>query len=83
MDKYVLEYVLLPCDKYVVQAKVVGLKHGRDSNPLCMRHSNPILDTWKYQVEFLDNSNATYSANVIAKNIYSFCRRSPITREMG
>jgi hypothetical protein len=71
MDKYISASVLLPRGKDVVRAKVVGRMHGRDGNPLGMRHSNPILDTREYQVEFPDVSTATYAANVIAENLYS------------
>ena len=49
----------------------VGQMHGRDDNPLGMRHSNPVLDTRDYQVEFPDGSTATYAANAIAENLYS------------
>jgi hypothetical protein len=71
MDKYISASVLLPRGDDVVRAKVVGRKHGRDGNPLGMRHSNPILDTREYQLEFPDGSTATYAANVIAENLYS------------
>ena len=71
MDEYISASVLLPRGEDVVRAKVVGRMHGRDGNPLGMRHSNPILDTREYQVEFPDGSTATYAANVIAENLYS------------
>jgi hypothetical protein len=68
MDEYISASVLLPRGEDVVRAKVVGWTHGRDSNPLGVRHSNPILDTREYQVEFPDGSTETYTANVIAEN---------------
>jgi hypothetical protein len=71
MDKYISASVLLPRGEDVVRAKVVGGMHGRDGNSLGMRHSNPILDTREYQVEFPDGSTAAYAANVIAENLYS------------
>jgi hypothetical protein len=70
MDEYISASVLLPRGEDVVRAKVVGQMHGRDGNPLGMRHSNPILDTREYQVEFPDGSTVTYAANVIADNLY-------------
>ncbi|KAI2491884.1 Reverse transcriptase (RNA-dependent DNA polymerase) [Fragilaria crotonensis] len=92
MDEYISASVLLPRGEDVVRAKVIGRMHGRDGNPLGMRHSNPILDTREYQVEFPDGSTATYAANVIAENLYSqvddegrhfaICKRSPTTRKM-
>jgi hypothetical protein len=45
--------------------------YGKDGNPLGMRHSNPILDTREYRVEFPDGSTATCAANVIDKNLCS------------
>ena len=71
MDEYISASVLLPRGEDVVRAKVVGRTHGRDGNPLGVRHSNPILDTQEYQVEFPDGSTATHTANVIAENLYS------------
>jgi hypothetical protein len=71
MSEYISASELLPRSEDVVRAKVVGQMHGRDGNPLGMRHSNPILDTRKFQVEFPDGSTVTYAANVIAKSLYS------------
>ncbi len=51
---------------------VVGRKHGTEGNPIGMRHSNPNLNTWEYQVKFSDALTATaYAANVIAEDLYS------------
>jgi hypothetical protein len=36
-------------------------------------HSNPILDTRSYQVEFPDGELAAYSANLIAESMYAQC----------
>jgi len=88
MDEYISASVLLPRGEDVVRAKVVGRTHGRDGNPLGVRHSNPILDTREYQVEFPDGSTATYTANVIAVKstrkvaTLPFCKRSPTIRGM-
>ena len=71
MDEYIAASVLLPRGEDVVRAKVVGRKHGRDGNPVGVRHTNPVLDTREYQVEFPDGSTATYAANVIAENLYA------------
>jgi hypothetical protein len=71
MDEYISASVLLPHGEDVVQAKVIGRMYGRDSNPLGTQHSNPILDTREYQVEFQDGSTATYAANVVVENLYS------------
>jgi hypothetical protein len=36
-----------------------------------MRNQNPLLDTREYEVEFPDGTMDTYSANIIAENLYS------------
>ena len=42
-----------------------------DGNPVGKRATNPVLDTRQYEVEFQDGSVETYTANLIAENIYS------------
>jgi hypothetical protein len=65
MDEYITASVLLPRGEYVVQAKVVGRK-GTVTHWTCgVKHSNPILDTRDYQVEFPDGLTATYATNLI------------------
>ena len=36
-------------------------------------HSNPILDTRVWDVEFPDGTEKEFSANIIAQNMYSQC----------
>jgi len=36
-------------------------------------HSNPILDTWTYQVEFPDGQLHEYTATLIAENMFFMC----------
>ena len=36
-------------------------------------HTNPILDTRTYEVEFPDGETAEYTANVIAENMWAQC----------
>jgi hypothetical protein len=42
-----------------------------DGKPLGRRNPNPLLDTREYEVEFPDGTMDTYSANIIAENLYS------------
>ena len=42
-----------------------------DGNPLGVASNNPITDTRLYDIEFLDGSPETISANVIAENLLS------------
>jgi hypothetical protein len=46
-------------------------KQDDNGNPVGIRHSNPILDTREYEVEFPDGSVDVLTANTIAKVMYS------------
>ena len=71
LDKYISTKVLLPQGGEMLRAKVIGRKRGPNGEPIGHAHSNPILDTREYEVEFPDGSTDTYTANLIAENIYS------------
>ena len=70
-DGYLTASVLLPRGGEVLQAQVVGRKRDANGNPVGRAHSNPILDTREYEVEFSDGSRDVYTANLIAENMYS------------
>ena len=57
----------------MITGKVKNRKRDSDGKPLGREHSNPILDTRKYEVEFPGGELAEYSANIIAKNMWSQC----------
>jgi hypothetical protein len=57
----------------MIKGSVIKRAKGEDGNPIGRRHTNPILDTREYEVQFQDGSTTEYSANVIAENIYSQC----------
>jgi hypothetical protein len=71
MDTYITELVMLPCGDDMKVGKVI--KRSVDYNAIRKgkAHSNPILDSRKYLVEFGDGEVLEYSANVIAKNLYA------------
>ena len=71
-DQYVGAEVQLSHGNNVVTGVV---KRRKTSNGVVAgkAHSNPILDTRTYDVEFPDGSHAEYSANIIAQNMYSQC----------
>jgi hypothetical protein len=71
LDNYLLTKVLLPRGDGKFKGTVVGRKKGNDGNPIGLANSNPILDTREYEVEFPDGSLDTYTANVIAENLYA------------
>jgi hypothetical protein len=54
-----------------VRAKVTTRKQDADGNPIGKSHSNPILDSRLYEVEFPDGSTDLFTANTIAESMYS------------
>lgn len=67
-DNLISAEVLLPD---ILSANVISREHDLDDILIGARHPNPILDTCIYNVEFPDGHVESYSANIIAKNIYS------------
>ena len=53
------------------EAIVKKRKLTTDGALIGTKHSNPLLDTREYQVEFPDGTTAEYASNVIAENLYS------------
>jgi hypothetical protein len=43
----------------------------QDGLPVGQPHSNPLLETWEYKVEFPDGSVDALQANIIAENMFS------------
>lgn len=71
-DEYLTAEVLLPnMGEEMAKAKLVGRKRDADGNPIGLRNANPLLDTRQYEVEFADGATNVFTANLIAKNIYS------------
>lgn len=70
-DGYLTASVMLPRGGEVLQAQVVARKRDSNGNPIGKAHSNPILDTREYEVEFEDGAREFYSANLIAECMYS------------
>ena len=72
-DQYVNAEVLLPKGDRMMTGKVKRRKLDEMGNPMGHRHSNPILDTRTYLVEFPDGAEMEYTANTIAENMYAQC----------
>ena len=70
-DNYLTAEVLLPRDGQLHSGTVRKRVTDADGNPVGKAHSNPLLDTRSYEVEFPDGSTDVYAANLIAENIYS------------
>ena len=54
----------------MANAMVIGHKCDADGKLIGNSHPNPILDMGLYEVQFEDGRVDTYSANVIAENIF-------------
>jgi len=72
-DKYLNAEVLLPIGDRQQTGVVKERKRDASGALKGKAHSNPILDTRSYVVEFPDGQEAEYSANVIAKSMHSQC----------
>ena len=72
-DQYVGAEVVLPIGDTMMNAKVRGRKHQSNGALLDRAHSNPILDTRTYEVEFADGQTTELAANVIAENMFAQC----------
>jgi hypothetical protein len=75
-DQYVGAEAVLPIGDTMMNAKVHGRKRQSDGTLLGKAHSNPILDTRTYEVEFADVQKTELAANVIAENIFAQQRDS-------
>ena len=71
LDKYLTARVLLPAGESELMGTVKTRKRDAHGHPVGVSHTNPILDTRQYDVEFDDGTIKEYSANVIAESIYA------------
>mmetsp|Transcript_8647 Transcript_8647/g.12593 ORF Transcript_8647/g.12593 Transcript_8647/m.12593 type:complete len:946 (-) Transcript_8647:1039-3876(-) len=70
-DEYLSAQLVLPVGEELRRGEVVRRRRDQNGRPVGIRNSNPILDTREYEVIFPDGSSQSYSANVIAENLYS------------
>ena len=72
LDQYIGANLVLPGrDGLEVLTQVKGRKRDHNGKAIGTSHSNPILDTRVYQVEFPDGHLEEYSTNKIAEALYS------------
>jgi hypothetical protein len=69
-DEYLNAEFLLPHMGDITKVRVKARKRDADGNPIGHRNTNPILDTREYEVEFPDGATDTFTANLIAENLY-------------
>jgi len=76
-DQYISAKVMVLQDNILIPEKVVSRKrnHSRkrnqDGNPVGVGHTNPLLDTHVYDVQFPDGHTEEFATNTIAENKYS------------
>jgi hypothetical protein len=71
LDNLISAEVLLPKGDVLISARVIGCKRDPEGNLIGTQHSNPILDTRIYDVQFPDGHVESYAANIIAENIFA------------
>jgi hypothetical protein len=69
--QYITARVLLPRNDTYEKATVTCRKRDNNGNLMGHAHTNPLLDTRIYEVQFPDGASSEYSANVIAENIFA------------
>ena len=72
-DGYINMQIGLPrgADDELIKATVKRRKTDTEGESIGKRHNNPLLDSREYEVEFIDGSVETITANVITENLLS------------
>jgi hypothetical protein len=70
-DQYISAQVILPTQDGQALGTVTVRKKDLHGNPIGISNKNPILDTRVYEVTFPDGHSTEFSANTIAKCLYS------------
>ena len=63
----------LPRGYKMARSHVVVLSHDANENMMGRAHTNPILNTRMYQVEFLGGDVTELTTNVIAESLHAQC----------
>ena len=53
----------------MMRARVKGRMHDNEGRPIGHAHSNPLLDSRKYEIEYIDGQVEELTANIIAENL--------------
>ena len=72
-DNYIGAEIMIPRGGVLSRGQVVRRKQYCDGNPVGRSHTNPILDTRSYIVEFDDNDQTELTTNLIAELMYAQC----------
>ena len=65
--------LMLPCGGTLARGRVTERKRDHKGNVIGRSNSNPILDTWEYEVKFEDGDFTELTANAIAESMYAMC----------
>jgi hypothetical protein len=69
-DEYLTAQIFLPVGGEMAKGQVTKCHRDHNGRPIGVRHSNSMLDTCEYEVQYPDGSTQSYLANVIAENLY-------------
>ena len=72
-NNYIGAKIMTPRGGVLSRGRVIRQKRDSDGNPVGLSHTNPVLDTGSYIVEFDDNDQTKLTANLIAESMYSQC----------
>ena len=72
-DHYIGAEILLPRGDQMARCHVVARSRDAKGNVMGRSHTNPILDTRMYQVQFAGGKVRVLTANAIAESIYAQC----------
>ena len=72
-DHYIGAEILLPRGDQMARGHVVARSRDANGNVMGRSHTNPILDTRTYQVEFTGGEVTELTTNVIAESMYAQC----------
>ena len=72
IDKYIgMELIMDAGTDFERGARVVKRAKDDEGRPIGTAHSNPIMDSRSYEVEFADGTRDKVIANIIAENMYA------------
>ena len=72
-DHYLEAVILLPSWNKIACSHIVAQSHDANQNPMGRAHTNTILDTRMYQVEFAGDEVTELTSNIIAESMCAQC----------
>jgi hypothetical protein len=84
LNKYINARVLIPHGGQIVSGRVLKRKRDEDGNLIGKSNEDPLLDSSIYKVQLDDGRIESYSANLVAENMYEQVdSEGSISRLMG